>query len=166
MYTWIYINGCICVDNHVIYELHIISMSFYLSIFINCFSNIILTRIFINFFNRPVPLPISSPLPINLEDNQEFIAHKNISMLSGLLAASLKSGCDNSNCVQLTIYLPNYESMNIDIAEMSNFKDIVKSIFDAHKSEKLEPALYYYAPEFYVMRMHEGIHICVFMFVF
>jgi hypothetical protein len=106
-------------------------------------------------------------VPINIEDNQEFIAHKNISMLSGLLAASLKNGCDNnSNCVQLTIYLPNYESMNIDIAEMSNFKDIVKAIFDSHKSEKLEPALHYHAPEFYVMRMHEGIHICIFMFVF
>jgi hypothetical protein len=46
--------------------------------------------------------------------------------------------------------------MNIEIAEISNFKDILKAVFDAHKAEKLEPVLYYHAPEFYVMRMHEG----------
>eukprot|EP00596_Hydrurales_sp_CCMP1899_P002070 CAMPEP_0119049714 /NCGR_PEP_ID=MMETSP1177-20130426/65985_1 /TAXON_ID=2985 /ORGANISM="Ochromonas sp, Strain CCMP1899" /LENGTH=485 /DNA_ID=CAMNT_0007027257 /DNA_START=378 /DNA_END=1835 /DNA_ORIENTATION=+ len=100
---------------------------------------------------RPIPLPLTT-----LEENQEFICKKNVSVLSGLLEACSKNGFDNTNCVQLTIYLPNYESMNIEIADLSNFKDILKAIFDAHKGEKLEPVLYYHAPEFYVMRMHEG----------
>lgn len=47
--------------------------------------------------------------------------------------------------------------MNLHVAETSNFDEILKAILDAHQNEKLYPSLYYHAPEFYVMRMHEGM---------
>lgn len=81
---------------------------------------------------------------------------KNFSTLSDLLAMSIRNGGGNSNTTQLTIYLPNYESMNLHVAETSNFDEILKAILEAHQGEKISPALYYHAPEFYVMRMHEG----------
>ena len=70
---------------------------------------------------------------------------------------SIRNGTGNSNTTQLTIYLPNYECMNLHVAETSNFDEILKAILDAHQNEKLYPSLYYHAPEFYVMRMHEGM---------
>lgn len=76
---------------------------------------------------------------------------------------------DQSVLIKLTIYLPDYTSMEIDISELSNFKDILKVTFDVHKSTKLEPVLHYHAPDFYVMRMHEGdicMCICIFTYTF
>ena len=69
---------------------------------------------------------------------------------------SIRSGSGHSNTTQLTIYLPNYESMNIHVAETSNFDEILRAILEAHQGEAISPVLYYHAPDFYVMRMHEG----------
>ena len=69
---------------------------------------------------------------------------------------SIRNGGGNSNTTQLTIYLPSYDSMNLHVAETSNFNEILMAILEAHQSEKLHPPLYYHAPDFYVIRMHEG----------
>lgn len=86
----------------------------------------------------------------------EIEPRRNFSALSDLLAMSIRNGSGNSNTTQLTIYLPNYETMNLHVAETSNFDEILKAVLEAHLGEKLYPPLYYHAPEFYVMRMHEG----------
>lgn len=69
---------------------------------------------------------------------------------------SIRNGSGNSNTTQLTIYLPTNESMNLHVAETSNFDEILRAILEAHQGEGLSPALYYHAPDYYVMRMHEG----------
>jgi hypothetical protein len=99
-------------------------------------------------------LPKSSALKSITEDEVE--PRRNFSALSDLLAMSIRNGSGNSNTTQLTIYLPNYETMNLHVAETSNFDEILKAVLEAHQGEKLYPPLYYHAPEFYVMRMHEG----------
>ena len=117
-----------------------------------------LILIFLRVLIRPIPIPKNIPsLPLNDSQDSYDPPKRNVSALSDLLAMSIRNGTGNSNTTQLTIYLPNYECMNLHVAETSNFDEILKAILDAHQNEKLYPSLYYHAPEFYVMRMHEGM---------
>ena len=111
---------------------------------------IILSSIIIE---RPVPIPKKFD-PATSDSNEPPC--KNFSALSDLLAMSIRNGGGNSNTTQLTIYLPSYDSMNLHVAETSNFNEVLLAILEAHQSEKLHPPLYYHAPEYYVIRMHEG----------
>lgn len=111
--------------------------------------------IYFYFLFRPVPIPQKID-PSNYNSDSNESPRRNFSALSDLLAMSIRNGSGNSNTTQLTIYLPNYDSLNLHVAETSNFDEILKAILEAHQSEKLHPSLYYHAPEFYVIRMHEG----------
>ena len=111
------------------------------------------SEFFFLYLNRPVPIPKKFD-PVTSDSTES--PRKNFSALSDLLAMSIRNGGGNSNTTQLTIYLPSYDSMNLHVAETSNFNEILMAILEAHQSEKLHPPLYYHAPDFYVIRMHEG----------
>lgn len=81
------------------------------------------------------------------------------SILSNLLAVtkSTKAVADTSHTIQLTIYLPNLTSIDVNVNDSDNFEVVIKKVLKFHKESRRRPELSYHAPEKYELRMHEGV---------
>jgi len=58
--------------------------------------------------------------------------------------------------IPLTIYLPDYSSLTVQVHEANNFDEVIRKILNVHRELGQEPPLHYHAPQFYELRMHEG----------
>ncbi len=105
---------------------------------------------------RPVPLPTKGSSDSAEESGRgggygsRGGGGQKISALTELLTLSAP------NTTQLTIYLPAGTTMSLYAADSSNFEEIKMLILRVHEQQKLQPPLYYYAADFYEVRMHEG----------
>lgn len=61
-----------------------------------------------------------------------------------------------SGKIPLTIYLPNRNPLQIFVSASNSVEDVIKIALATHKRVGLQPALYYHAPEYYSLRLHEG----------
>jgi hypothetical protein len=57
--------------------------------------------------------------------------------------------------IQLTIFLPDCTSMIVMANIHSSFDELIRKILYDHNEQGLKPPLYYHAPEFYELRMHD-----------
>ena len=82
------------------------------------------------------------------------------SFLSSLLT-SQKSSSEgkkgDANLIELTIYLPDFSGITVKVNESDNFDKVIKKILKTHKDERRRPPLHYHVPDFYELRLHEGI---------
>lgn len=77
------------------------------------------------------------------------------SALTEMLAAN-SSSSGSASQITLTIYLPDYSSMDVVVNEADNFDDVIRKTLAQHKEESRRPELCYHCPELYELRMHEG----------
>lgn len=78
-------------------------------------------------------------------------------LLSGLSMAlsapgSLPAGGPTD---RLTIYLPNLDSLTVDVSPALKIADIIQKILLVHRKENMEPPLHYAQPERYQLRIHD-----------
>ncbi len=67
------------------------------------------------------------------------------------------SGKSKPNGISLTIYLPDYSSIELFVQETCTFGELVRVVLQEHKIQNLEPALNYCDPNMYEVRIHEGL---------
>lgn len=87
-----------------------------------------------------------------------------ISVLSRMIEECISLDDDNdadkdSGGVPLTIYLPDYNSIMVNVKETSNFKEVIQQVLVSHEKQGVEPPLDYRDPGMYELRIHEGEYI-------
>lgn len=102
------------------------------------------------YCNRPCPIKKIDP-----------DAEKPVSALSRMIEESAATQEEDAAAAQesgvaLTIYLPDYNSLSVNVKETSNFRDVILKILQAHEKLGLEPPLLYNDPGNYELRIHEG----------
>jgi hypothetical protein len=63
---------------------------------------------------------------------------------------------ENANALLLTIYLPDFTSLEVNVSESSTFEDVVQKVLRIHQERNLSPPLQYNKPNVYEFCMHEG----------
>ena len=58
--------------------------------------------------------------------------------------------------MKLTVYLPNYNPMEIRVNDAANIQKVIEHILSCHKEQGLRPPLKYDNPKLYELRMHDG----------
>ena len=77
------------------------------------------------------------------------------SQLTQILKKSQFSSIDRSKMKEITVYLPNRDSINITISNNITVEKAIKLILKTHEDEKVTPTLIYSHPEYYDLRLHE-----------
>ncbi len=72
------------------------------------------------------------------------------------MSASDTNGKDNKGKLPFTIYLPDYNSMQVYASIDSTINELIKLILRQHQDEELDPPLEYDELDLYELRMHEG----------
>jgi len=76
-----------------------------------------------------------------------------ISALTQLLVTSIAA---EARTMRLTIYLPDYSMIKVDLEEACTFGKAIVRVLAVHKEKGLQPALAYSNPQIYELCMHEG----------
>lgn len=102
----------------------------------------------------------NSPCPVIKLDPD---AEKPVSTLSRLIEDSAATQEEEAAAAQeggvaLTIYLPDCNSLAVNVKETSNFRDVIMKILLTHEKLGLEPPLVYNDPGMYELRIHEGMN--------
>ena len=77
------------------------------------------------------------------------------SQLTQILKKTQFSSIDRSKMKEITVYLPNRDSINITISNNITVEKAIKLILKTHEDEKVTPTLIYSHPEYYDLRLHE-----------
>ena len=93
-------------------------------------------------------VPVSGLATMFLSNNNTFISPA--SSLAGPFDRPYPTGK-----TKLTIYLPDCTSMVVIANIHSSFDELIRKVLYDHKQLGLKPPLYYHAPEFYELRMHD-----------
>jgi hypothetical protein len=70
-------------------------------------------------------------------------------------AVAAGAGIDPGKMIELTVYLPSTEAMEITCGENLTFSDLIRKVLQTHEEEGMR-GLRSYTPEYYEIRMHEG----------
>lgn len=65
------------------------------------------------------------------------------------------NGRENGD-LALTIYLPDCNSLIVNVKESCNFKDVIQRVLITHEKQGILPPLIYNDPGMYELRIHEG----------
>lgn len=63
---------------------------------------------------------------------------------------------DDANALRLTIYLPDYSALKVNVSNTSTIEDTIKKTLRIHQERNLSPALQYDKTSVYELCMHEG----------
>lgn len=63
---------------------------------------------------------------------------------------------DNVNALRLTIYLPDYSALKVNVSDASTIEETIKKVLTIHEERNLLPPLEYGKASVYELCMHEG----------
>lgn len=63
---------------------------------------------------------------------------------------------DGANALRLTIYLPDYSALKVNVSNTSTIEDTIKKVLSIHEERNLSPPLEYGKTGVYELCMHEG----------
>lgn len=114
---------------------------------------------------QETPDPLSDVFYFTKDDPTEYTSALNMqeSALTSLLKRTSHAGVStlphhrgmDSKILQLTIFVPNRDEMNIELYEVSTVDESIQTILRTHRAESRQPELYYGHPECYELRLHD-----------